>query len=68
MTNVNVNDLGLRGQRALVTGASSVIGAGVARGLAAPGATVVLNYVSGRDQAHKRSRPYPRQSKSNLHR
>ena len=53
MTNAKVNHLDLSGQRALVTGASSGIGAGVARGLAAAGATVVLNYVSGKDDAQK---------------
>jgi glucose 1-dehydrogenase len=35
----------LKGQRALVTGASSGIGAGVARALGAAGASVVVNYV-----------------------
>ena len=35
----------LKGQRALVTGASSGIGAGVARVLGAAGASVVVNYV-----------------------
>jgi len=35
----------LAGQRALVTGANSGIGAGVARAMAAAGATVVINYV-----------------------
>ena len=53
MTNVKANHLDLRGQRALVTGASSGIGAGVARGLAAAGASVVLNYVSGKDNAQR---------------
>ena len=37
----------LRGQTALVTGASSGIGAGVARALAAAGAAVAVNYVAG---------------------
>lgn len=41
----------LRGQRAIVTGASSGIGTGVARGLAAAGARVVVNYVGNRDTA-----------------
>jgi glucose 1-dehydrogenase len=37
----------LEGQRALVTGANSGIGAEIARALAAAGATVAINYVSG---------------------
>jgi glucose 1-dehydrogenase len=41
----------LPGQRAIVTGASSGIGAGVARGLAAAGARVVLNYIGNPDGA-----------------
>ena len=39
--------LDLRGQRAIVTGASSGIGEGIARGLAQAGAAVVVNYASG---------------------
>jgi glucose 1-dehydrogenase len=38
-------------QTALVTGAASGIGAGVARALAAAGAAVVVNYVAGAEQA-----------------
>jgi glucose 1-dehydrogenase len=41
----------LRGQTALVTGASSGIGAGVARALGAAGAAVAVNYVSGPELA-----------------
>lgn len=41
----------LRGQRALVTGASSGIGSGVARFLAAAGAAVAINYSSQREPA-----------------
>lgn len=41
----------LAGQTALVTGAASGIGAGVARALAAAGAVVGVNYVAGVEQA-----------------
>jgi glucose 1-dehydrogenase len=41
----------LRGQKAIVTGASSGIGTGVARALARAGAAVGVNYRSGRDAA-----------------
>ena len=41
----------LAGQRALVTGANSGIGAEVAKGLAAAGARVAVNYVTAREQA-----------------
>ena len=41
----------LRGRRALVTGASSGIGAGAALELAAHGAAVAIGYRSGRDDA-----------------
>ncbi len=39
-------NLSLKGQRALVTGGNSGIGAGVARALASAGAAVVVNYVA----------------------
>jgi glucose 1-dehydrogenase len=43
----------LKGQRALVTGANSGIGEGVARALGAAGASVVINFVSKPDVAAK---------------
>jgi glucose 1-dehydrogenase len=46
-------DQPLRGQKALVTGASSGIGLGVARALGAAGADVVVNYVSAPETAER---------------
>ena len=48
-----MRDQPLRGQKALVTGASSGIGEGVARALAAAGAAVVVNYASKPDAAQR---------------
>ncbi len=42
----------LRGQKAIVTGASSGIGKGIAIALGHAGADVVVNYVRGEDDAH----------------
>jgi len=46
----------LKGQRALVTGANSGIGEGVARALASAGADVVVNYVSNPEGAEALAR------------
>ena len=48
---MNKPNIDLSRQRALVTGANSGIGEGIARGLAAAGAAVAINYVSGEDKA-----------------
>ena len=43
----------LKGQKALVTGANSGIGAGIARALGAAGASVVVNYVANPEAARQ---------------
>ena len=43
----------LKGKVAIVTGASKGIGAGIAKGLAAEGAAVVVNYASSREGAER---------------
>jgi glucose 1-dehydrogenase len=48
----NDHDLRLDGQRALVTGGDSGIGAGVAEALSEAGAKVAINYAHGEDKAH----------------
>jgi glucose 1-dehydrogenase len=42
----------LAGQKALITGANSGIGKAVAIAMAEAGASVVVNYVTGDDEAH----------------
>jgi glucose 1-dehydrogenase len=53
MRNGKTGEYSLEGQRALVTGANSGIGEGIARGLAEAGAAVVVNYVAGEDRAQQ---------------
>ena len=48
-----MTDRSLRGQKALVTGASSGLGAAVARALGAAGADVVVNYIGSADAAQQ---------------
>ncbi len=43
----------LSGKTAVVTGASKGIGAGIAKALAAAGATVIVNYASSQRDAEK---------------
>lgn len=50
---ISITQTLLTGQRAIVTGANSGIGEGIARGLAEAGAAVVVNYVSGEERAEQ---------------
>lgn len=53
MHEARIRETTLDGQRAIVTGANSGIGEGIARGLAEAGASVVVNYVRGDEQAER---------------
>lgn len=53
MHETRIRETTLDGQRAIVTGANSGIGEGIARGLAEAGATVLVNYVRGDEQAER---------------
>src|ERR1044072_9117904 len=50
---MNENMSKLANKVAVVTGASKGIGAGIAKGLAAEGAAVVVNYASSREDAER---------------
>jgi glucose 1-dehydrogenase len=51
MHKTSIRETTLDGQRAIVTGANSGIGAAIARGLAEAGAAVAVNFVGGEDRA-----------------
>jgi len=53
MHQADIRETTLDGQRAIVTGANSGIGEGIAKGLAEAGAAVVVNYVAGDESAHR---------------
>lgn len=48
-----ISTISLEGQRAIVTGANSGIGEGIARAYAMAGARVIVNYVAGEDRAQQ---------------
>ena len=53
MHDSNIREIGLGGQRAVVTGANSGIGEAIAKGLAEAGAAVVVNYVTDEARAQQ---------------